>query len=128
MNEHMYIITHPSSIKSVVESCNDNDIHGTRRDTQIADQEDLPLFTNLGHSVQQILESGVSGRFVMECDDLTSEMKQYMESSGEDPHVIVKHNLTTSFKATHVNPPPSMPDRPSKPLVKNYNRHSTAGR
>ena len=113
-NKHFYLITHPESIKSIVESCKDT---VDTRDFQETDEvitEAMVVRSSAGKKVAELLLDE-EGHYIMEQDSLEEEVFDYMERSGCAPTIQLKNNRIVGFTVSEVTSPKPIPSAPVKP-------------
>ena len=114
VNKHFYLITHPQSIKSIVETCKDNVDSRNFQETDEVINEALIVRSSEGKDVASLLEAP-EGHYIMEQDSLEEEVFDYMEKTGCAPQIQLKDNRIIGFTVSEVVPPKPIPPAPVKP-------------
>ena len=113
-HKHFYLITHPQSIKSIVETCKEGvDIRNFQETDEII-TEALVVRSSEGKGVSELL-SAPEGHYIMEQDCLEEEVFDYMEKSGCAPQIQLKNNRIIGFEVSEVTPPKPIHPTPVKP-------------
>lgn len=121
-NKHFYLITHPQSIKSIVETCKEG---VDSRDFQETDEninESLVVRNAEGNNVSSLLEGAPEGHYIMEQDSLEEEVFDYMEKSGCAPKIQLKDNKIIGFTVSEVVAPKPIPPVPLKPKRSDFTK------
>ena len=114
-NKHFYLITHPQSIKSIVETCKDGvDSRNFQETDEVMTEAPLAVRSSEGKDVASLLEAP-EGHYIMEQDSLEEEVFDYMEKTGCAPQIQLKDNRIISFTVSEVVPPKPIPPAPVRP-------------
>ena len=113
-NKHIYLITHPESIKSIAESCKDGvDSRGFQATDEVT-AEALPIYGAGERPVKDLLEAE-EGHYVFEKDSLEEEVFDYMQSTSLSPMIQIRDNKIIGFTVSQVMQPKPIPSPPVKP-------------
>lgn len=120
-NKHFYLITHPQSIKSIVETCKEGVDSRNFQETDEVMTEALVVCSSEGKDVASLLEAP-EGHYIMEQDSLEEEVFDYMEKTGCAPQIQLKDNRIIGFTVSEVVPPKPIPPAPVKPKRNDFTK------
>ena len=120
-NKHFYLITHPQSIKSIVETCKDGVDSRNFQETDEVMTEPLVVMNAEGKDVASLLEAP-EGHYIMDQDSLEEDVFDYMEKTGCAPQIQLKDNRIIGFTISEVVPPKPIPPAPVNPKRKDFTK------
>ena len=120
-NKHFYLIAHPQSIKSIVETCKEGVDTRNFQETDEVITEALIVRSSEGKEVNELL-SEPEGHYIMEQDSLEEEVFDYMEKTGCAPQIQLKDNRIIGFTVSEVVPPKPIPPAPVKPKRSDFTK------
>ena len=120
-NKHFYLITHPQSIKSIVETCKEGVDSRNFQETDEVMTEGLVVRSSEGKAVDALLEAP-EGHYILEQDSLEEEVFDYMEKTGCAPQIQLKDNRIIGFTISEVIPPKPIPPAPVIPKRKEFTK------
>ena len=120
-NKHFYLITHPQSIKSIVETCKEGVDSRNFQETDEVMTEALIVRSSEGKEVNELLLAP-EGHYIMEQDSLEEEVFDYMKKTGCSPQIQLKDNRIIGFTVSEVSSPKSIPPAPVTPKRKDFTK------
>ena len=120
-NKHFYLITHPQSIKSIVETCKEGVDSRNFQETDEVMTEALEVRSSEDKDVASLLEAP-EGHYIMEQDSLEEEVFDYMKKTGCAPMIQLKENRIVGFTVSEVVPPKPIPPAPVRPKRSDFTK------
>ena len=116
-HKHMYLISHPESIKSISESCKES-LNGSKfKQTDLLKNCTLPLVLGAQEAPMEIINSKPSGHYIVEANDLTKTVFDYMNATNKEPIVKVKNGKIIGFTVSEcklAEPVLAVPEKPKR--------------